>query len=205
LIFGVVLVCGCSGSDGDSPGTDGGEPSRGGSGGSSSVAETGGDAGAEATGGTATGGAPATGGVADEPATGGGGGVCLEPGQDCSLAVDACCAGSTCIADFAHDLIVCAALCEVDSDCASGCCAALGNTEALVCAPADACIGECIPAGADCSLDPLGCCFGSTCVLSAYGTDCAAICAADWQCVSGCCAPLSNAQFWVCSPVEFCL
>lgn len=88
---------------------------------------------------TTGGGVPGSAGGAPGSGTGGGSGdgssACLITGSDCSGAGQ-CCSGSTCVRD--GSVSVCAALCVVDEDCASQCCAPLAQTGA-VCAPADYC------------------------------------------------------------------
>lgn len=63
--------------------------------------------------------------------------TCSQVGQGCGT-VRPCCLGTTCVTDPGSQLPVCASICAVDQDCASGCCASLtGGGRA--CGPATLC------------------------------------------------------------------
>lgn len=115
-----------------------------------------------------------------------------------------CCEGKLCVHSMdAVAVNKCADTCFSDSSCVSGCCAKPVDADAKVCAPKEFCTTVCAMPGQLCS-GPTTCCAGSTCVVDALSTSCAANCTAHWQCKSGCCAPLSNTGSFVCSPASFC-
>ncbi|MEM1413995.1 MAG: hypothetical protein AAGH15_03805 [Myxococcota bacterium] len=106
---------------------------------------------------------------------------------------------------------VCVPRCESQSDCAtiSGCCAETSASNVNVCWIASAC-GSPVPDGDACTRNDD--CFGfetgtSECVLNGTFGDalgeCVARCAANDECLSGCCAP-TDADTLVCSPPGFC-
>lgn len=150
------------------------------------------------------GGDPVEGGAsADAPS----GAACTAPGGNCRGDTNACCNGSTCVFDTKDPAkAVCAATCLKDSQCTSGCCKVLIEGSAAVCAPALYCAGSCATPGGDCSARTgQPCCANAVCVESTVtGTSCAARCATNDQCRSGCCAPLDNTGELVCSPTQFC-
>jgi len=62
----------------------------------------------------------------------------------------------------------------------------------------------CVGPGSACP-DPSSCCTGTTCVGSSSSTAvCAGNCTTGSECVSGCCAPLSNVPQKVCLPLSYC-
>lgn len=131
-------------------------------------------------------------------------GSCVQAGGNCRNNANACCNGTTCVFDTKDtSKAVCAATCLNDGQCNSGCCKVLIEGTEAVCAPANYCAGSCSTAGQSCT--QVDCCPNTICVNSTVtGVSCAARCAADSQCASGCCAPLSNTGALVCSPVQFC-
>jgi hypothetical protein len=144
------------------------------------------------------------GSAADAPMTGA---ACTAPGGNCRGSSNACCNGSTCVFDTKDpSKAVCAATCLKDSQCASGCCTVLIEGSEAVCAPTMYCAGSCASPGGDCSAQTgQPCCANAVCVQSTVtGTSCAARCATNSQCRSGCCAPLDNTGELVCSPTQFC-
>lgn len=135
------------------------------------------------------------------------GAACTAPGGNCRGDTNACCNGSTCVFDTKNPAkAVCAATCLQDSQCTSGCCKVLIEGSQAVCAPATYCAGSCATPGGDCSTQTgQPCCANAICVQSTVtGTSCAARCATNEQCRSGCCAPLDNTGELVCSPAQFC-
>lgn len=131
-------------------------------------------------------------------------GACLAAGGDCRGKANDCCNGTTCVFDAADpSKAVCATTCLRGDQCNSGCCTVLIEGTSAVCAPAKYCGGSCSAPGAQCQT--VDCCANAICVNSTVtGVSCAARCANHEQCVSGCCAPLSNTGELVCSPVTFC-
>lgn len=125
-------------------------------------------------------------------------------GQKCSDS-SPCCNGFTCVFD-ANDPAqgsICASNCLNGTQCNSGCCTVLIQGTSAVCAPPKYCAGSCQTAGQPCA--SAACCPNSVCVNSTVtGVSCAARCTSGTQCVSGCCAPLSNTGELVCSPPSFC-
>lgn len=159
---------------------------------------------AAGTGGTnsaGTGGTEPTGGTGGtEPA------MCLEPGDDCSGNDEACCDGTTCVyGTDAPTVGTCATICSADADCASGCCAELIDGPGAVCAPTNYCQVACFDAGESCASNVDGCCPDHTCIDGPDGILCAGNCDMHTDCNSGCCAPLSNSDQFVCSRPELCL
>jgi hypothetical protein len=136
-----------------------------------------------------------------------GGAACTAPGGNCRGNTNACCNGSTCVFDTKDpSKAVCASTCLQDTQCTSGCCKVLIEGSEAVCAPATYCAGSCATPGGDCSKQSgQPCCANAVCVVSTVtGTSCAARCATNDQCRSGCCAPLDNTGALVCSPKQFC-
>lgn len=126
--------------------------------------------------------------------------VCESPGNSCSEAT-ACCPGSTCVMDGASRF--CAADCESNVQCASGCCAAL-QSGGKVCAPRAICESQnpmCGQPGDSCAQE--ACCPGSLCVGGASPA-CAAECTDGSQCASGCCARLQSGRM-ACAPASVCV
>ena len=94
----------------------------------------------------------------------------------------------------------CQPVCNDNSDCGSGCCAALNNGE-TVCSPANYC--ECTDPGYACDANS-DCCEGNSCVNFGGGDVlCAFDCTYGEECNSGCCAPLEQGG-GVCAPTSFC-
>lgn len=76
--------------------------------------------------------------VVAQPDAGPGGPLCLQPGDLCSQG--SCCAGAICVVDGNAQIEVCAAACTSGATCNSGCCAPVGATGSMACAPASYCI-----------------------------------------------------------------
>jgi len=133
-------------------------------------------------------------------------GQCVEPGTACSTAPGgaSCCNGALCVYDVRDATKeICATTCLRDDQCNSGCCKALENGTAAVCAPASYC-ATCVAPGGSCAAGQ-ACCGGAICVVTSTDTSCADTCTTHSQCKSGCCAPLQNSATKVCSPQSFCL
>jgi hypothetical protein len=173
-----------------------------------------------ATGGTGTGGVGGTGGVstggtggvatggAGGAATGGTGGTsqCAPANSVCTADPSICCVGTLCVSDpRSPSNASCAALCNVDSDCLSGCCVPLTGGGSA-CLPAQYCAPACLQAGTPCGTGG-ACCSDSACAYddpSQTTATCASICTKNTDCLSGCCAPL-DATTSVCSdPAYYC-
>jgi len=138
------------------------------------------------------------------------GAACLGNGADCTSTPNDCCSG-VCSANTSDPSQPdrCAKACTSGSSCNSGCCAKLSNANVSVCAPRGFCQNTCVAAGSSCMLDE-DCCLGSgfpsKCVTANGGASatCANECSRNVDCVSGCCAPLTNANASVCSARQFC-
>src|SRR5262249_17908555 len=137
--------------------------------------------------------------------TGAGGTIgpsCLATTSDCTSAPNNCCSG-ICLAKVGdpahHDF--CADPCTVDSQCASGCCAMLTHTTQRACSSRGFCPETCMQSGTACTSND-DCCAGNLCVTPS--NTCAAVCTSGAQCVSGCCALLSDGITAVCSNPIYC-
>lgn len=194
-----LLACACGGGEDEKREQPVGTA---GTGGTASAGSGGGSAGSSSDAGSAgEAGSPSEGGAGGEPVA-----ACFEPGEDCTGDENGCCDDATCVHDTSSPMAgVCAAICTDGADCVSGCCTELVDQPGAVCAPAEYCADECFEAGESCGADFEGCCADSVCVSAADGTNCAALCDQHTDCNSGCCAPLSNSDNYVCSPPEFCL
>lgn len=131
-------------------------------------------------------------------------GSCLTEGGYCRDTGETCCEGFECVFDTKDPTkALCAFACKNNGECNSGCCTVLVDGTKSVCAPAKYCAGSCSVAGESC--ETTSCCPNTLCVTSTVtGVSCAARCALNSQCASGCCAPLKNTGELVCSPVVFC-
>jgi hypothetical protein len=65
------------------------------------------------------------------------------------------------------------------------------------------CLPKCLEPGKACSFTS-DCCSGNLCVTNGTISVCAAMCASNAQCKSGCCAPVPGTGSSVCSPPSFC-
>src|SRR5262249_20347220 len=75
-------------------------------------------------------------------------GACIDAGGSCTSAASSCCPGTQCVYDDATvSTASCAALCDFDADCVSGCCAPLADGSGSVCSDTSYCQGSCLPAG----------------------------------------------------------
>ena len=76
----------------------------------------------------------------------------------------------------------------------------------LDCGP---CQPQCRTAGQVCDENAnLHCCSGSLCVFDVktpWDKSCADMCSYNSECYSGCCAPLGDSGYSVCSPPQYCL
>jgi hypothetical protein len=171
-----------------------------GTGGSAASGGTTGTGGSTASGGaTGTGGTTGTGGKTGA----GGAGSCLADSADCTSTPNACCSG-VCLenANNPSQQHFCAAVCTIDSQCNSGCCATLTNSSIKACDARGFCPETCAVAGVACTGQG-DCCANETCVTPS--NTCAANCTRGAQCASGCCAALSNTSATgVCSDPIYC-
>jgi hypothetical protein len=78
----------------------------------------------------------------------GGGGACASPAEACET-VD-CCAGATCIIEPESGDPICAAECSAPSECNSGCCVSVRDSDLGACVPASYCEAPPVPMGSDC-------------------------------------------------------
>jgi hypothetical protein len=148
---------------------------------------------------------PPTGGISGQPTTGGESGfdssaTCSEAGTDCTDDSETCCAGDICVRDGRS--ATCRARCTESSQCVSGCCGSttLGDH---VCSLPQYC-GLCVAPGNACTGDE--CCPGATCTIDGQGlTYCADNCTKNSDCMSGCCAQLSNSTAKICSDISYCI
>ncbi|HEX4341240.1 MAG TPA: hypothetical protein VH062_35265 [Polyangiaceae bacterium] len=164
-----------------------------------------GSGGTTGAGGTGAGGSRANGGAGN----GGAGGAhqCFPDQTICNDDVAGCCLGLLCVSATGAPNDVCTRVCQRDADCSSGCCALLKDGSASVCAPAQYCSGACIPADGSCTSAASACCTGTRCVYDDATTSaatCAGVCDRDGDCVSGCCARLSDGSGSVCSDSSYC-
>jgi hypothetical protein len=197
--------------DGASPGSDAASPDAGDEAATSGADAESGDATFEAEAAAAAG--NDAGGVTDggnqdgaaamsDAASGADGAACLPASNDCTSAPNTCCSGICVLPANAMEHAFCADPCTSGTACASGCCTTLTNTGQTACAGRGFCAATCAAPGAACTT-PYDCCAGATCVTT-NGGSCASICTLGSQCVSGCCAPLTNASISVCSAPQFC-
>lgn len=133
--------------------------------------------------------------------------ICGQAGTACALPGSPCCTGTTCVTfpDFGGDF--CAADCTTGDGCNSGCCTGLVNGGA-VCAPSSYC-ATCKKAGEEGCQSNGDCCNGSACITELSGgvatrNVCKDYCTANSACYSGCCAPVIDATYFVCSASNFC-
>jgi hypothetical protein len=135
--------------------------------------------------------------------------VCRQAGDSCAGAAASCCSGTTCVNFPELGGAFCSANCTTGGDCVSGCCAPLTSGSGSVCAPAARCAG-CKKAGEENCQGDDDCCNGSSCIaeLNSQGqvtrTVCKDYCTANANCYSGCCAPVQNQTYRVCSAPNFC-
>lgn len=137
---------------------------------------------------------------------GGGGGGCSNAGERCEGQSE-CCGDTTCVS-FNDADPVCAAFCDANSGCQSGCCELLDDNSGA-CAPLSICGGSgCRDTGFSCD-QTSNCCDAATgdatCVdLGAGGPGvCAAQCALQTDCQSGCCTHLEDFS-GVCAALSTC-
>jgi hypothetical protein len=84
-----------------------------------------------------------------QPTSSDGGEVaCASPGEDCET-LD-CCAGATCILEPETGDPICAAECSAPTECNSGCCLSLRNSDVGACGPARYCEAPPVPMGNGC-------------------------------------------------------
>jgi hypothetical protein len=161
------------------------------------------------------------------------------PGDGCRGAGEACtgngeCCGSPDLSGCAPSPqgMTCAATCDENGGCASGCCYAMSIPGKGVCVPAE---GSCLPAspgedtgsldrveavtGTDCTLPGETCSANGECCgygdtprvsgcysVKSVGMRCAATCAESADCASGCCVPIWGTLDSLCLPYDaYCL
>jgi hypothetical protein len=79
---------------------------------------------------------------------GGGGDLCGAPGEECASV--GCCTGATCVLEPETGDSICAAECAVPSECNSGCCVPVSDSELGACVPATYCEAALVPVGSGC-------------------------------------------------------
>jgi hypothetical protein len=135
--------------------------------------------------------------------TGGSSGGCSDPGERCQGQSE-CCQDTTCVS-FNDADPVCAASCSENSACQSTCCELLDDNTGA-CAPLSICGGSgCRDTGFTCDVTSNCCDAAAVCVdLGAGGPGvCAAQCALQTDCQSGCCTHLSDFT-GVCASLDTC-
>jgi hypothetical protein len=101
----------------------------------------------------------------------------------------------------------CHSTCTSNSECQSGCCAAVTGESYGVCANASYCAGpSCVAPGGACS-NTGECCqsgqgvpYGQSCISN--DNACHALCAASSECNSGCCIKLQGDSYGVCGDYQ---
>jgi hypothetical protein len=138
--------------------------------------------------------------------------TCVNPGGTCSETTQCCqsgtgiSSGAVCISNDDE----CHATCTADSQCESGCCAAIEGESYGVCAAATECAAPtCVAPGASCSATSQCCQTGST--VGPYGStcisnddECHSICHSGSDCESGCCAQVTGESWGVCAAATDC-
>lgn len=130
--------------------------------------------------------------------TGGTAPLCGNAGERCDAR--ACCEGATCIKDGTSSR--CAANCENNAQCNSGCCASV-STGIGACGPPALCEqqNKCADVASSCAVS--SCCTGGVCVSIGSEFLCAAGCSTGSECNSGCCARLQSGRM-ACAPASIC-
>lgn len=85
---------------------------------------------------------------AQQPGSDAGGGACASPGEACET-LD-CCGGATCIIQPETGDPICAAECSAPSECNSGCCVSVRDSDLGACVPATYCEAPPVPVGSGC-------------------------------------------------------
>ena len=149
------------------------------------------------------------GGVTPPPSEDAGSPTCLADSVVCTSTPNACCSG-ICSADTSDPTqpSYCAASCTTGAECESGCCAPLQGSSQMSCAGVGFCANTCKAPGDSCTATE-DCCLDNgisqQCVgVTGGATTCASECTTDADCVSGCCALLTNLGVSVCAAVQFC-
>lgn len=136
---------------------------------------------------------------------------CASPGAGCSNTV--CCQGGPDVGPHGAECIsndgVCHAICYVDDECVSGCCAQVNGESYGVCAGPSFCETPCSPPGGGCATAN-DCCqqpdlagpYGAECVSN--DDVCHAICYAGDDCASGCCVEVIGESYGVCADPAWC-
>jgi hypothetical protein len=110
--------------------------------------------------------------------------------------------------DASQSTATCSAICNVGTDCFSGCCAPLDDGSASVCSDPSYCGGtgqpSCLPAGTR----PCGvgtpCCPGSYCTADSINQICLPLCNTNADCTTGCCAEPNGNGVQVCTDPSYC-
>jgi hypothetical protein len=129
---------------------------------------------------------------------------CQAEGTECTPDA-ACCGTLMCVEAEVPDRGICREPCQADGDCASGCCAPPGNTNAGFCAEARAC--SCVNKAETCS-GAILCCEGLACSTfdSTGAFACQTGCVDDNDCADGeCCRPINGRDESVCLTGSFCI
>ena len=113
---------------------------------------------------------------------------------------EACSIADACV-DWGADGVRCAAACEANDDCDSGCCVEINDRGAggrrLVCAPTEG--YSCVAGGAAGRSCEPACASGEGCVWAGSAPRCLPTCAADPECAGSCCASTTGGV-GVCAP-----
>lgn len=133
--------------------------------------------------------------------------ACHTAGGPCNTAIDYCCAGFSCGSTSLEPGYHCLKNCSAHSECATGCCAPLGDTSITVCLDPLFCPAVFCHQAEQTCLDGLPCCEGLACAVFGTTTEssaCKPVCTDHGDCATGCCAPLGDSGTQVCLEQSFC-
>jgi hypothetical protein len=125
----------------------------------------------------------------------------------CNTATDYCCAGFTCGSTSLEPSYHCMKNCAAHAECATGCCAPLGDSAITVCLDQAFCPSIFCQKEEEACLDGLPCCEGMACAVFGTTTQtsaCKPLCTEHEECATGCCAPLGNTGTKVCLGQSYC-
>lgn len=123
----------------------------------------------------------------------------------CGTSTDFCCEGFACGTTNLDPTPHCMKVCAGHAECATGCCAPLGDSSFMVCLPQLFCPEIfCSTEDQPCASD-IPCCDGLACAVFDTTTSvCKKICTQHEDCPTGCCAPLGRSGISACLPQSFC-
>jgi hypothetical protein len=128
---------------------------------------------------------------------------CKKIGEDCMQGTGDCCRGTCVESDFA-EYDGCRPMCNVNTDCESGCCELFSNQTYGFCVDSKFC--ECGGPVDGCTPTNGPCCDGYQCVGSSE-TDlqCKKVCTDASECPEMCCGEVQGADWRVCQGPEYCM